>query len=72
MSHGKRQGGWTVGSLREERAHAWPGAQASSPRPPGNPAPPPALRGLGCCRSGCFGCPWADGVRRQGGFFPTR
>lgn len=41
-----------------------------APPPPranlGVPHPAPVKLGRGCCRSMCFGCPWADMVRRRG------
>ncbi|MGE0707162.1 MAG: hypothetical protein AB7N76_16895 [Planctomycetota bacterium] len=56
----------TVGDLR-----GWPQGRAA---PGAAPAPtsaawgalpplPPALRGRGCCRRGCRGCPWAETQR---------
>lgn len=51
--HGR---GFTVGSLL-----GVPQGRDVEARLPGAP---PALRGEGCCRSMCPGCPWAEAVRR--------
>lgn len=66
-SHGAR--GFTVGSLLGQSQLppvAVVRGAAGIPRAHGVPTPPPALTGKGCCRSGCFGCPWADAARRRG------
>ncbi|MCO5168431.1 MAG: hypothetical protein M9894_18990 [Planctomycetes bacterium] len=61
----KRSRGWTVGSLRgEARPRAGVLAPDAPSRAAGLSTPPPAKLGQGCCRSMCFGCPWADAVRR--------
>jgi hypothetical protein len=57
---------WTVGPLRGEPRPRSGALAAGWPldRKPGVPLPPPSKLGQGCCRSMCFGCPWADAVRR--------
>jgi hypothetical protein len=58
----------TVGSLLGQpqgRPHGQLRGASGVQRPGGPPAPPPIARGQGCCKSGCFGCPWADAVRRR-------